>query len=249
MHILKRGNFALNEVSVSKILVFRREGDPSYSFVIIIFYLLEARKFFFLVDALDSWFWGRGEDRIASAIVSCLSAVEAKTFLNTNLSFLWSELSDVYDIHVHSIWVLDLPSGGRGEVRAYRRKGGFVVFGLPGHDLVGLVPLGFGIPFIDGGGYRVHRVDVVHECQVESFSEEGDKDSLVDYPTEMSSNFELVDIGEDLILGLCDGLEAGEGFCLEVGGEEGLNERVLEVNKGSKLLVVDGIRDKGCCSS
>ena len=44
----------LNEVSISKILVFRREGDPSYYFVIIIIYLLEAREFFFLVDALDS---------------------------------------------------------------------------------------------------------------------------------------------------------------------------------------------------
>ena len=44
----------LNEVSVSKVLVFRRESDPSYSFIIIVIYFLEAGEFFFLVDALDS---------------------------------------------------------------------------------------------------------------------------------------------------------------------------------------------------
>ena len=87
--MLKRGNFALNKVPVSKILIHRREGDPSYSFVVIIIYLLEAGKFFFLVDALDSWFQGRGEDWAAGTIMSCLLAAEAKTFLNTNLLFLW----------------------------------------------------------------------------------------------------------------------------------------------------------------
>ena len=113
-----------NEVPISKILIFRREGDPSYSFVVIIIYLLEIRGFFFLVDALDSWFWGRGEDRIAGTVVSYLLAAEAKTLLNTNLSFLWSELPDAYSIYIHSIWVFGLPSGGGGEVRAYERRGG-----------------------------------------------------------------------------------------------------------------------------
>ena len=79
----------------------------------------------------------------------------------------------MYGIYVHSIWVLGLPSGGGGEVRAYGRRGGFVVFGLLGHNLIGSVslglePFGFGIPFIDGGGYGVHEVDMVHEYQVES---------------------------------------------------------------------------------
>ena len=156
-HTLKRRNFALNKVPVSKILVFRREGDHSHSFIIII-YLLEVREFFFLVDALDFWFWGGGENRTIGTVVSCLSAVEVKTFLNANLLFLWDELPDTYNIYIHSIWVLGLPSGGRGEVRVYGRRGGFMVFGLLGHDLTGLVPLGlepfgFGIPFIDGGGY------------------------------------------------------------------------------------------------
>ena len=55
-HVSKRGNFVLNKVPISKILVFRRESDPSYPFVIFIVYLLEAGKFFFLVDTLDFWF-------------------------------------------------------------------------------------------------------------------------------------------------------------------------------------------------
>ena len=169
----------LNEVPVSKILVFRREGDPSYSFVIVIIYLLEVREFFFFVDALDSWFWGGGEDRAAGTIVSCLLAVEAKIFLDANLSFLWSELSDAYGIYIHSVWVLCLPSGDGGEVRAYGRRGSFVVFGSSGHNLVGFIPLGlepfsFDIPFINGGGYEVHEINTAHECQVESFGKERD---------------------------------------------------------------------------
>ena len=58
----------LNEVLISKILVFRREGDPSHSFVIVI-YLLEAREFFFFVDALDSWF--QVEVKIGQLILLC----------------------------------------------------------------------------------------------------------------------------------------------------------------------------------
>ena len=166
-----------NKVPISEILVFRREDDPSYSFIIVIIYLLEAEEFFFLVDALDSWFWSGGEDRTTGTVVSCFSAAEAKTFLNANLLFLWSELPDMYGIHVHSIWVLGLPSRDGGEVRAYGRRGGFVVFGSLRHDLIGLVPLGlepfgFDIPFIDDEGYRVHGVNAVHKCQVKSFSEE-----------------------------------------------------------------------------
>ena len=235
-----------NEVPISNILVLRRESDPSHSFIVVIIYLLEARKFFFLVDMLDSWFQDGGEDRVAGTVVSCFSAAEAKTFLNANPSFLWGELPDAYGIYIHSIWVFGLPDGGRGEVRVYRRRGSFVVFGLSGHDLTGLVPLGlepfgFDIPFIDGGGYKVHGVDAVHECWVESFSKKGDKDGLINYSTEVGGNFEFVDIGENLVLGLCDGLEAGEGFCLEVGSKEGFGEGVLEVSKGSELLLVDGV--------
>ena len=218
----KRGNFVLNEVPVSKILVFRRENDPSYSFIIIVIYLLEVGGFFFLVDALDSWFWSGGEDRTVGAIVSSLLAVEAKAFFKANLLFLWSELPDAYDIYVHSIWVFGLPSGSRGEIRAYGRRGGFVVFGLSRHNLVEPIPLGLkpfclSVPFIDGGGYRVHRVNTMHECWVKSLGKEGDE-GLVNYPTEVGSNFEFIDIGEDFILGLGNGLEVGKGFCLEVSG-------------------------------
>ena len=244
----------LNEVPISKILVFKRESDPSYSFIVIIIYLLEVRKFFFLVDALDFWFWDRGEDGTVGTIVSCLLTAEAKTFFDANFSFLWSELPNVYDIYVHSVWILGLLSRSRGKIRAYGRRGDFVVFGSLRHNLVGLVPLGlghlcFGIPFIDGGGYGVHGVNAAHECWVESLGKEGDKDSLVNYPTEVGSNFELIDVGKDFILGLGDGLEVGKSFCLEVGGKEGFSKEVFEVSKGSKLLVVDGIRDKGCCTS
>ena len=74
-------------------------------------------------------------------------------------------------IYIHSIWVLGSPSGGWGEVRVYGRRGGLVVFNLSGHNLIGLVPLGlkpfsFGIPFVNGGGYWVHGVDVTYECRV-----------------------------------------------------------------------------------
>ena len=57
----------------------------------------------------------------------------------------------------------------------------------------------------------------------------------------MGSNFEFSDIGEDLVLGLCNGLEVGKGFCLEVGSEEDFGKGVLEVGEGSKLLVVNGV--------
>ena len=77
-----------NKVSISKILVHRGEGNLGYSFIVIIIYLLEAGEFFFLVDALDSWFWGRGEDGAAGTIVSCLLVAEAKIFLSANLLFL-----------------------------------------------------------------------------------------------------------------------------------------------------------------
>ena len=122
VHTSKRGNFALNEVSISKILVFGRESNPSYSFIIMVNYFLEAGEFF-LVDALDFWFWGRGENRTVGIIVSCLLAVKAKTFLNANLLFLWSELPDIYGIYIHSIWVLGLSSRSRGKVRVYRKEG------------------------------------------------------------------------------------------------------------------------------
>ena len=52
----RRENFASNEVPVSKILVFGKESDPSYSFIVIVIYLLETGEFFFLVDALNFWF-------------------------------------------------------------------------------------------------------------------------------------------------------------------------------------------------
>ena len=57
----------------------------------------------------------------------------------------------------------------------------------------------------------------------------------------MGSNFEFIDIGEYFISGLCDELEVGEGFYLEISGEEGFGEGVLEVSKGFELLVVNGI--------
>ena len=82
---------------------------------------------------------------------------------------------------------------------------------------------------------------MAHECRVEFFSKEGDENSLVNYPAEVSSNFELVDVGEDLILGLYNGLEVGKGFCLEVSDEEGFGEGILEIGKGFELLVINGI--------
>ena len=201
----------MNKVPVSKILVFRRKSDPSYSFIIIVIYFLEAGKFFFLVDALDSWFWGKGEDRTTGTVMFCLLVVKTKTFLNANLSFLWSELPDTYSIYVHVIWILGLSSGGRG--------------------------------------YEVHGVNAVHECWIEFFSKEGDKVSLIDYPTGVDSDFEFIDVGENFILALSDGLEAGKGFCLEVSGEKGFGEGVFKVSEGFELLVINGIRGEGCCPS
>ena len=155
---IKKGELCVEQSSCFKILVHRGEGNLGYSFIIIIIYLLKAGGFFFLVDALNSWFQGGGEDRVAGTVVSCLLAAKAKTFLNTNLLFLWGELPDIYSIYIHSVWVLGSPGGGRGEVRACRRRGDFVVFGSSGYNLTGLVPLGlepfsFGVPFINGGGY------------------------------------------------------------------------------------------------
>ena len=186
--------------------------------------------------------------------MSCLLIAEAKTFFDANHSFFWSELPDAYDIYVHSIWILGLPSGGRGEVRACGRRGGFVFFGSLRHDLVGSVPLGLkpfclGVPFINGGKYGVHRVNVMHECRVEFLSKERDKDGLVNYSTEVGSDFEFIDIGEDFIFGLGNGLGVGKGFCLEVDGKEGFDEEDFEVSKGPELLVADGVGGEGCCPS
>ena len=126
-----------------------------------------------------------------------------------------------------------------------------MIFGSLGHNLIGLVALdlesfSFDIPFIDGGGYKVHGVNAVHECWIESFSKEGDKDSLVNYPTEVGSDFEFIDIGEDFVLGLGNRLEVDKGFCLEVSGEECFSKGVFEVSKGSELLVVNGVGGEGC---
>ena len=57
----------------------------------------------------------------------------------------------------------------------------------------------------------------------------------------MGSNFEFIDIRKDLIFGLCNGLEAGKGFHLEINGEECFVKGVFEVSEGSELLVVDDI--------
>ena len=127
-----------------------------------------------------------------------------------------------------------------------------MVFSSSRQDLAGSVPLDLelfclDVPFINGGGYRVHRVDATYECKVESPGKEGDKDSLVDYPTEVGGDFELINIGEDFVFGLCNGLEVGKGFRLEVDGEEGFSKGVFEVGEGSKLLVVNGIEGEGYC--
>ena len=65
----------------------------------------------------------------------------------------------------------------------------------------------------------------------------------------MSSNFEFIDVGEDFVLGLGNGLEVSKGFCFEVGGKEYFNKGVFEVSKGSKLLVINSIGGEGCCPS
>ena len=65
----------------------------------------------------------------------------------------------------------------------------------------------------------------------------------------MDSDFEFIDVEEDFILGLGDELEVGKGFCLKVSGEKSFSKGVLEVSGGSKLLVFDGVRGKGCCLS
>ena len=128
-----------------------------------------------------------------------------------------------------------------------------MVFGSLRHNLVGSISLGLkpfclDIPFIDDGGYGVHRVNVMHECRIEFLSEKGDKNSLVNYSTEVGSNFEFIDIGEDFIFGLGNELEVDKGICLEVSGKEGFGEGDFEVSKGPELFVVDGIRGEGCHS-
>ena len=69
-HTLWRGNFALKEVPVSKILVHRREDYPSYSFIIIIIYFLKMGQFLFLGSLLDSRFGCRGEGRAVGTVVA-----------------------------------------------------------------------------------------------------------------------------------------------------------------------------------
>ena len=119
-----------NKVPVSKILVFRKESDLSYSFSVVIIYILKAGKFLFLVYTLDFGFQGEGEDRVVGTIMACLVTAEAKTFLNANLLFLWGELPDVYGINIHSIWILGFPNRNRGKARVYGRRGGLMVLGL-----------------------------------------------------------------------------------------------------------------------
>ena len=138
-------------------------------------------------------------------------AVKAKTFLNANFSFLWGELPNANGINIHCIWVLGFPYGGGGEVRVHKRGWDFVVLGTTGDNLVRSVPLSlepfcFGIPIFNGGGYGIHGVDATYEDRVESLREETDEDSLVCYPTEVGSDFELIDISKHVVLVLNEGL-------------------------------------------
>ena len=127
-HILRRRNFALNKVPVSKILVRGREGYPSYFFFFVIIYFLKMGQFLFLGDLLDSRLGCRGEGGAVGTVVTWFSASETKTLFKANLSFLWGELLDTYGIDVHCVWVLGLPGSG-WKVGTYRRGGGaFVVF-------------------------------------------------------------------------------------------------------------------------
>ena len=128
--MLQRGNFVSNKVSISKILVCRREGYPGYSFFFIIIYFPKMGKFLFLGNLLDLRFGCRGEGGAVGTVVARFSASETKTLFKANLSFLWGELPDMYGVDVHCIWVLGLPSGG-WKVGMYRRGGGdSVVFAL-----------------------------------------------------------------------------------------------------------------------
>ena len=77
--------------------------------------------------------------------------------------------------------------------------------------MVGSVPLGlkpfcFSVPIIDGGGDRVHRINVAHEHWVESFREEADENCLVSYSTKVGSNFKLIDVSKHIIFVLDKGL-------------------------------------------
>ena len=125
-HMLWRGNFALNKVPVSKILVHRREGYPSYSFFFVIIYFLKMGQFLFLGDLLDSGFGYRGEGGAVGTVVAWFSALETKTSFKANLLFLQGELLGAYGINVHCVWVLGLPSGG-WKVGMYKRGGGGLV--------------------------------------------------------------------------------------------------------------------------
>ena len=75
----KRGNFASNEVPFSKILVFKRESNPSYSFIIII-YLLKVGEFFFPVDMLNFGLRDGGEDRTIGIVVACYDSLTTLSF-------------------------------------------------------------------------------------------------------------------------------------------------------------------------
>ena len=65
----------------------------------------------------------------------------------------------------------------------------------------------------------------------------------------MGSNFEFVDVREDFILGLGNGLEADKSFCLKVSGEEDLGEGGFKVSEGPELLVINDIKGESCCLS
>ena len=125
-HTLQRGNFVSNKVPVSKILVCRREGYPSYSFFFVIIYFLKMRQFLFLGDLLDLGFGCRGESGAVGTVVAWFLASEIKTSFKANLPFLWGELLDTYGINIHCIWVLGLPSDG-WKVGTYKRGGGGLV--------------------------------------------------------------------------------------------------------------------------
>ena len=71
---------------------------------------------------------------------------------------------------------------------------------------LGLEPLCFGVPIIDGGRDRIHRINMAHKHRVESFQKEADENCLVSYSTEVDSDFKLIDVSKHIIFVLDKGL-------------------------------------------
>jgi hypothetical protein len=93
--------------------------------------------------------------------MSCLSAVKAESLFETSFSLCRGEFRNVDSVNVHGIRV-SFPSGGGvdGGERVDKGMSFVLLRGKESSTLLVVDPLSMGVPFRDGDGDFLHKVDL-----------------------------------------------------------------------------------------